>query len=728
MGSDTTNRNGSALASVAPAPPPVTPALADTTARELPVWGDYLAAGFPTFTDAVTGVLSADAYTIIRRTGPVAYPVRKLGTILSSRRLVAVPARKGHPADVQRAGIVQAILDRMTRLDVAIKDLVWGLVEGVIFGWITGEVQDGMVVPSVSVRRKAKAGGILEWDGQRVVQRSRPFFMGGAGDAEAAGDAAAKELPRHRVVVWQPGNDGNPEGDTELGWQLYQLAEEAQQQRKNRIRYADRHGLPWELLLRELKDMRSTKVGSALQSGADALKRLPHQGMSMSLQDIVKLVEPSGTTWQFLRDYDVAIAKEAHQYVLLNTLTSNTADTGPTGSSEVHGDQQAKLETAVARSMAQAFTSDLLPFVEFYNQPSLAGVGGRVRLDLLPEEAAAAEPAPASPADALALYESGVAVDAQWLYGVYGTTPPAGTPAVLKTEPKPAMPFGGGLPFGAGARREGRTARRLAKDVDAARHEVEAAVDAERRTLVLMLDAALPTVLAGGSLPPETADFLAQAFARLHLHGARSLRNEVSSYADDPSGIAGTAVTVRLVAAGLLARQRLVSGDQIKLADLAARYREIAIPAAAAATAALRERMIVHVAEFVEQGGWAGDHLAFRDWLVAQQPDFTEAYADLVLRNGLNRAYTAGRNEEYRASAEQLGLNRQIQTAGDNAVRAAHREYDGIVLPPGEQWDYLLPPFDHNCRCTMVVTDEEATPEAKLRALPVPPFAGGPKP
>lgn len=45
----------------------------------------------------------------------------------------------------------------------------------------------------------------------------------------------------------------------------------------------------------------------------------------------------------------------------------------------------------------------------------------------------------------------------------------------------------------------------------------------------------------------------------------------------------------------------------------------------------------------------------------------------------------------------------QYCTAGDERVREAHRQLDGVTLPPGDKfWDRYLPPNGWNCRCNVV--------------------------
>lgn len=47
--------------------------------------------------------------------------------------------------------------------------------------------------------------------------------------------------------------------------------------------------------------------------------------------------------------------------------------------------------------------------------------------------------------------------------------------------------------------------------------------------------------------------------------------------------------------------------------------------------------------------------------------------------------------------------NLQYRTAGDERVREAHRQLDGVTLPPSDKfWERYLPPNGWNCRCNVV--------------------------
>jgi len=96
--------------------------------------------------------------------------------------------------------------------------------------------------------------------------------------------------------------------------------------------------------------------------------------------------------------------------------------------------------------------------------------------------------------------------------------------------------------------------------------------------------------------------------------------------------------------------------------------------------------------------------------VVAEVGDFTEAYADTIVRTTTNTAYNAGRYHqlddpdiaaimlafEYVATRDADVRRGRPQDRGEN-----HRAADGIIAPrPHEIWDTMYPPAGYGCRCT----------------------------
>lgn len=102
----------------------------------------------------------------------------------------------------------------------------------------------------------------------------------------------------------------------------------------------------------------------------------------------------------------------------------------------------------------------------------------------------------------------------------------------------------------------------------------------------------------------------------------------------------------------------------------------------------------------------------FIGWLTEQDPDeITDAYADLVFRNNISNSYSEGQYQEYKDLKEEFG-GWKFMTAGDESVRPTHALLDGKVFP-NDGYEHLMPPLDHNCRCTWVPVDFDETPLTK---------------
>lgn len=100
---------------------------------------------------------------------------------------------------------------------------------------------------------------------------------------------------------------------------------------------------------------------------------------------------------------------------------------------------------------------------------------------------------------------------------------------------------------------------------------------------------------------------------------------------------------------------------------------------------------------------------SFISYLTEQDPEkITEAYADLVFRNNVSAAYSEGQRQEFNDLREEFG-GWQFVTAGDESVRPTHAMLDGKIFP-NEGYDHLMPPLDHNCRCTWVPVDTDVDP------------------
>ena len=72
-------------------------------------------------------------------------------------------------------------------------------------------------------------------------------------------------------------------------------------------------------------------------------------------------------------------------------------------------------------------------------------------------------------------------------------------------------------------------------------------------------------------------------------------------------------------------------------------------------------------------------------------------------------AQMAAKWEQFEADGDRYNL--QYRTAGDDKVRPAHAELNGVTLPPSDPfWDVFYPPNGFNCRCTVVQVRKSSYP------------------
>lgn len=383
----------------------------------LPQTRDANAGGFPEYEDVVKD-LDANAYTIIRQCPAIFGPMDKIANIISRKVWKVVgnkkkkaapkpadpaedPAVPGvdeklalvepEPAEGARQQALQEIIDNMYGLKTATRAMVWGFPEGVIFAKVNvGPSIDGLegayVLPDLrdNVRCKANAGGRLRWyrddaTGKVYVVRVKETNV----DAPVELQSEANLNPAD-VIIFCPGANGNPEGDPGLGISLYKIARLYNKVLKNLDRYADRHGLPLELIM---GDGRPSTLGSILTVHAQKMAdRKPGDTVGMNIKEKIELIEPKGTTASFLLDLKADLEADAARLILKSTLTSDTKGSGPAGSSTVHESAEEVAAQSWADQLADAFTDQLLKWIIDHNLDELPADDTTYHLELVDEE------------------------------------------------------------------------------------------------------------------------------------------------------------------------------------------------------------------------------------------------------------------------------------------------------------------------------------------------------
>lgn len=717
-----------------------------TIAVEPPVGTVPLAGSFPRWADPARDDLKPEAYTLIRRTFETSYPVVKLGTQLAALQWKVV-------GDGPKAERMQEIVDLIPGKSAAIRGLTWGLVEGWRALFMVWRPKQGFFIPRLDPRRKEAAGGSFAWDGQNMVMIER-FPRSARITGTRADDLEPQRVDRRRLVFWQHTPSESPEGDDSLAWIMYLLCEDGQETRKVLNDYTTSHAMPLRIYKLSTEHVRSVNIANRKSTAAQKLEQAKRATVAISAKDAIENLEPNGTSANFLTDRQKGILETVHMMILHNVLTSQTQDAGPTGSSTVQKGEQDSAVTCVAASMAEALSADLLPVLTYYNSIHLLPLEGQVeRIELVP--AASAEPAiKTSATEKLDAVERGLPMAAESVYGAFGEVVPPDVPdmidaAFLKEHgAKEEQPFGGGFgggfgsfeqqqpspfggnPFGQGdpfadleaEEAEGagnisplsaRVKWSRADDVDFAQLNAfeDDTADVERSEMAGMVevtDKAIERLAQGMELPPTFAAHLAEVFARAHLAGAQRFRNTL------PIGVRN-----RLAAAESGQPMLKLRGDSKALSELALLYRRIAVDAAKIATRTLQERLTSNLARFLEAQPEAtpADSKEFVSWM-RRNTQTSDAYARLVLRNGVNSAYSAGRQQEFSRIAPVFGLQWRFVTSADRKVRDDHEDHEGAVFPNLLRWRRKMPPVDHNCRCSWTVTTDPAWSTERLEALP----------
>lgn len=103
---------------------------------------------------------------------------------------------------------------------------------------------------------------------------------------------------------------------------------------------------------------------------------------------------------------------------------------------------------------------------------------------------------------------------------------------------------------------------------------------------------------------------------------------------------------------------------------------------------------------------------SFKDWVTALEParfGISPARAELIYRNSLQTAYSAGREVQLERNKDRRPYA-MYDAVNDSRTRPAHRAMDGHIAPLDDPWWLThTPPCGHRCRCTKIgLTEAEA--------------------
>ena len=419
-----------------------TPSIQAAPDRPQSTGGEWFASGFLRFSDPIYN-LDPSAYETMRRTDVVAQPMNKLARKVGMMRLVAV----GRGA---RCKAVQNICNHIRGLTDMLEFLAWAKAEGTRFGWVKGSWCGDFYAPDLrgGGRLKKNAGGVYLWNGydysasgEGDVVKVEEFLYGFGNGLSEAEWRKAKTLDRSRVIVYCSGATNNPEGDLDISWQLYLVAEAAALLDKAQRIYAERHSLPKEVYRKMIDQLRPDEAESVMNNVANRYGVAnARQVMAMPAKDMFELLEPKGTTFDFLLEYRRQLEERASKIITDEFITS-MGSKSPSQSSN-SGEALFELSAlSMARKISESLNDTLLPLIEQWNShylPPLEDGEPPIYLELRP----ISPRMKTTVAEVVQLLDREVPLPTDWLYEMLGCERDPSLPDFFTGKPK-ASPLGG---------------------------------------------------------------------------------------------------------------------------------------------------------------------------------------------------------------------------------------------------------------------------------------------
>lgn len=411
-------------------PPRVDPYLAGvdiTREKALGLSGD--AFGVPYYQNKVLEI-DALAYHLIARCDATAGPLRKRAEEVAARGLrVQCPQSKDLEALIQ-----SRIIDRIAGLGPALHWLSYADVEGwrVVRINYRQDIKDDFVPSFVAAgRKKASAGGNLRWDGFNLFKVRE--YVGLMQDPANMQEAM---LDRSIYILHLPHATSSPEGDTEFAERLLAHAHDYNTACKSLLTYLSRAN-PFYFAQVNAKHVSPTVLAARKQAVADAVVDAQRAGVLVDSDFIsaVQAVNIEGTALAGLLDAVQVKRDQAHQAILHQSLTTSTADTGPTGSSAVAERTEDRAIDTVCTLLAETLNRDLVSWIQRYN-PWTAVAPWKLVIDAQPVVEMA------KPEQFIAGMSAGLSFRSADVYAAFGAQPPADVPTTLTVEapaPQPAQ-------------------------------------------------------------------------------------------------------------------------------------------------------------------------------------------------------------------------------------------------------------------------------------------------
>lgn len=381
--------------------------------------------------------VSADAYRTILSTDVIQFPLSKFCERMSGMSLTVVGTGK-------RRDKLQEIVDAAIGVGDALAWLSGAKVEGVRFlqhRAVLDEKRE-MYIPDFRGcgARKWKAGGTMYWRGWAADQENPKESLGKLEEQAANSDPEDKESAKPKwynrkdFTVFRPGAGTNPEGDTDIILEFFLLAESARLLDKAMRVYADRYQLPREMLKEMIDKLRPDELSSRMRTGAAKIKQSDaRQRMTMGAETVIELLEPKGTTWQFLTEYRTILEKRAYRLIFGEDLSLGGGSDGDRGGKEQGAKESYSGIVSFGRKIADALTTDWFEWLQELNDeflPKLKGDEPKPYLDLRPS----AEKQRLTVAELVQVAAHHIPVNAADVYATLGLDRPEGVEDVFTWE------------------------------------------------------------------------------------------------------------------------------------------------------------------------------------------------------------------------------------------------------------------------------------------------------
>lgn len=317
----------------------------------------------PLYEDLPTG-MERRAYEIIHEQDSTFAPLQKRGQKCGG--FVPVVVGEG-----ERKDQMQEVVDHCRGVPQILEHLSYADLEGARFAWMKAEAFGRMNVVNFlgGAGRKVLAGGDIWWGGygsDDAVRLAPLNGIRGDGDEDVT-------LDRKSLLVFCPSAEINPEGNTMMAVSMYKIARLSAVLSIAETVYTERHGLPKEVVEVILKEFDAASVNTAINDAASALRGSSAMDvMGLTPAEIVKLLEPTGTTWKFLQALRVSVQSRAHRLVTGESISSGMEQGGDVGSSDLAEKQFFSKAAYIMKMMAEPFSHEFLPFLEKINDHWLA--------------------------------------------------------------------------------------------------------------------------------------------------------------------------------------------------------------------------------------------------------------------------------------------------------------------------------------------------------------------